>query len=134
MANVTSVFTVLVDFPNMIKATEFEPWNEWTETFYGGLQCGKDGVEFSVNGVSVTRPFLGLGVKTNKESKHAGSEGRVGGNAAGVTISPEREAMRGERGKENSSESYQCGDYCGLYFPLPLWVMGYWIALSPAMR
>ena len=114
--------------PSEIEAPASVPWNERTKISNSDLKRIESGTKVGVN---VVRPRGNVWVEGTKLGQDGGTEGGASRRATSVTLSPERKTMIGERGRENSDESYQCDGYCGLYLSLPIWIVAYWIALQP---
>lgn len=114
--------------PSAVKEPATPPRNERPKVLNGGLKGYEVRAEKSVN---VLGPNRSMGVYGIKLYKDGGTKGDTGSSTAIMTLSPEREAMRGESRKESTDKGYQCDGYCGLYFSLPLWIVAYWIALRP---
>lgn len=72
----------------------------------------------------------GVVLKVQQNIGERGTKSSASGDSASVSITPKREAMGGERSKENPNESYQCDGYCGLYLTLPLWIVTYWLGFK----
>jgi len=72
--NVGAVGAVQIDEPSAVKPAPTIARQGLSEVGDGRLQCRKDGMEFSVNGVSVARPVLRHWVETNKDVEHSGAE------------------------------------------------------------
>lgn len=101
----------------------------------------KLGGELSNGGVVRWEPFC-------KENVDAWKPGRVGyfGNIGvesgakssasdcptSVILAPEGKPVRSEGDKEATDNGYQCDGYCGLYLLLLLFILMYWIALTPS--
>ena len=118
----------VVAMPSSVELSSLPQRNEGAEVFNGNLQSAEASPEKLPD---IIGPTVSGWVDVAKLGKDGRPEGGASIGSPSISLSPERKTMSSEGSKENSSKSYQCDGYCGLYLSLPLWIMAYWIALHP---
>lgn len=123
----------IVSFPSSIESSPSPPRDERAELANRSLQGGEYGAKFMVDTIS-SGPLLLERIKTGERIQDTVSEGGAGGSVIAASVPPQGQPVRGEGDEKQPAKANQCDGYCGLYLSAPVWVMAFWIAISPLFR